>query len=65
VRQLSESVPAHLLQLVREVEIRETLRYAKLEWVDWFNHRRPPESIGNIQPAKAKSSDYAAFRAGF
>jgi transposase InsO family protein len=24
----------------------------KLDWVDWFNHRRLPEPIGNVLPAE-------------
>lgn len=27
---------------------------ATLEWVDWFNHRRLLEPIGNIPPAEAE-----------
>ena len=30
-----------------------------LEWVDWFNHRRLLEPIGNIPPAEAKERYYA------
>ncbi len=30
----------------------EDVEYATLEWVDWFNHRRLLESIGNIPPAE-------------
>lgn len=26
--------------------------YATLEWVDWFNNRRPLEPIGNVPPAE-------------
>jgi hypothetical protein len=32
----------------------ETIEYSTLEWVDWFNHRRLLEPIGNIPPAKAE-----------
>ncbi len=28
------------------------MEYATLEWVDWFNHRRLLEPIGNIPPAE-------------
>jgi transposase InsO family protein len=28
------------------------VEYATLEWVDWFNHRRLLESIGNVPPAE-------------
>jgi putative transposase len=34
--------------------------YATLEWVDWFNHRRLLEPIGNIPPAEAEDQYYAA-----
>jgi transposase InsO family protein len=34
--------------------------YASLEWVDWFNHRRLLEPIGNIPPAEAEEQYYAA-----
>jgi hypothetical protein len=30
----------------------EAVEFATLEWVDWFNHRRLPEPIGHIPPAK-------------
>ena len=30
-----------------------------LEWVDWFNHRRLLEPIGNIPPAEAEERYYA------
>jgi len=32
---------------------------ATLEWVDWFNHRRLLEPIGNIPPAEAEEQYYA------
>jgi putative transposase len=32
----------------------EAVEYATLEWVDWFNHRRLLEPIGNIPPPKPK-----------
>ena len=38
----------------------EAVEYATLEWVDWFNHRRLPEPIGNIPPAEAEEQYYAA-----
>jgi transposase InsO family protein len=40
-----------------------TLEYATLEWVDWFNHRRLLEPIGNIPPAEAEELYYAALNA--
>lgn len=30
----------------------EAVEYATLEWVDWFNHRRLLEPIGNVRPAE-------------
>jgi len=38
----------------------EAVEYATLEWVDWFNHRRPLAPIGNIPPAEAEEQYYAA-----
>ena len=37
----------------------ETVEFATLEWVDWFNHRRLLEPIGNIPPADAEDRCYA------
>jgi len=37
----------------------EAVEFATLEWVDWFNHRRLLESIGNIPPAEAEERYYA------
>ncbi len=37
----------------------ETVEFATLEWVDWFNHRRLLEPIGNIPPAEAEERYYA------
>ena len=37
----------------------EAVEFATLEWVDWFNHRRLMEPIGNIPPAEAESRYYA------
>ena len=39
----------------------EAVEYATLEWVDWFNNRRPLEPIGNIPPAEAEANFYAAL----
>ena len=33
----------------------EAVEYATLEWVDWFNHRRLLEPIGNIPPAELEA----------
>jgi len=30
----------------------EAVEYATLEWVDWFNHRRLLEPIGNVPTAE-------------
>jgi transposase InsO family protein len=35
------------------------VEYATLEWVDWYNNRRPLEPIGNIPPAEAEAAYYA------
>ena len=37
----------------------EAVEFATLEWVDWFNHRRILEPIGNIPPAEAEQRYYA------
>ncbi|MCZ7452323.1 IS3 family transposase [Rhizobium rhizogenes] len=37
----------------------EAVEFATLEWVDWFNHRRLLEPIGNIPPAEAEEGYYA------
>jgi putative transposase len=31
---------------------------ATLAWVDWFNHRRLLEPIGNVPPAEAEAAYY-------
>ncbi len=41
----------------------ETVEYATLEWVDWFNNRRLLEPIGNIPPAEAEERYYAQLEA--
>ena len=33
----------------------ETVGFATLDWVDWFNNRRLLEPIGNIPPAEAQA----------
>ena len=35
------------------------VEFATLEWVDWFNHRRLLEPIGNMPPAEAEARYYA------
>ena len=37
----------------------EAVEFATLEWVDWFNHRRLMELLGNIPPAEAEQRYYA------
>jgi transposase InsO family protein len=37
----------------------ESVEFATLEWVDWFNNRRLLEPIGNIPPAEAEDRYYA------
>jgi putative transposase len=37
----------------------QTVEMATLEWVDWFNHRRLLEPIGNIPPVEAETAYYA------
>ncbi len=41
----------------------EAVEFATLEWVDWFNHRRLLEPIGNIPPAEAEEQYYAMLDA--
>jgi len=36
----------------------EAVELATLAWVDWFNHRRLLESIGNVLPAEAEAVYY-------
>ena len=36
----------------------DTVEYATLEWVDWFNHRRLLEPIGNVPPAELEMAYY-------
>jgi transposase InsO family protein len=36
----------------------DAVEFATLEWVDWFNHRRLFEPIGNIPPAEAEARYY-------
>ncbi|MCP2138319.1 transposase InsO family protein [Rhizobium sp. SLBN-94] len=41
----------------------EAVEFATLEWVDWFNHRRLLEPIGNIPPAEAEERYYVMLDA--
>ncbi len=36
----------------------DDVEYATLEWVDWFNHRRLLEPIGDIPPAEYEANHY-------
>jgi putative transposase len=36
----------------------DAVEYATLAWVDWFNHRRLLEPIGNIPPAELEAAYY-------
>jgi transposase InsO family protein len=36
----------------------DDVEYATLEWVDWFNHRRILEPIGDIPPAEYEANYY-------
>jgi len=36
-----------------------TVKFALLEWVDWFNNRRLLEPIGNLAPAEVEARYYA------
>ena len=40
----------------------DDVEYATLEWVDWFNHRRILEPIGNITPAEKEANHYRQTR---
>ena len=40
----------------------EAVEFATLEWVDWFNHRRLLEPIGNIPPAEAERRYFAMLQ---
>jgi transposase InsO family protein len=39
----------------------EAVEFATLKWVDWFNHRRILEPIGNVPPAEAEEKHYATL----
>ena len=36
----------------------DEVEHATLTWVDWFNHRRLLEPIGNIPPAEFEAAYY-------
>ncbi|MDF1546024.1 MAG: IS3 family transposase, partial [bacterium] len=37
----------------------EDVEYVTLTWVDWFNHRRLLEPIGNVPPAEFEDVYYS------
>lgn len=39
----------------------QDVEFATLDWVDWFNHRRLLEPIGDIPPAEAEANFYATM----
>ena len=39
----------------------EAVEFATLEWIDWFNHRRLLEPIGNIPPAESEARYFATL----
>ena len=47
----------HILMVCNQVGL-DTVEYATLEWVDWFNNRRLLEPIGNIPPAEFEKQYY-------
>jgi transposase InsO family protein len=36
----------------------DDVEFATLEWVDWFNHRRLLEPIGDVPPAEFETAYY-------
>jgi transposase InsO family protein len=40
----------------------EAVEYATLQWVDWFNHKRLLEPIGNIPPAELEKAYYEQLK---
>jgi putative transposase len=38
----------------------EHVELATMEWVDWFNHERPHESVDDLTPIEAEQAHYAA-----
>ena len=39
----------------------EAVELATLAWVDWLNHRRRLEPIGNMPPAEVEARSYASL----
>ena len=44
--------------LNKEATRQDAVEYATLEWVDWFNHRRLLEPIGDVPPAELEQAYY-------
>jgi putative transposase len=42
----------------------DEVQFATLEWVDWFNHRRLLEPIGDVPPAEFEAAYYQATKNG-
>ncbi len=40
----------------------DDVEYATLEWVDWFNHRRLLEPIGDVPPAEFEAAYWVRYR---
>ena len=40
----------------------ESVEFATLKWVDWYNNRRLMESIGNVPPAELETEYYEQQR---
>ena len=54
---------AEVIQRRRPWRSFESVEFATLEWVDWFNHRRLLEPIGNLPPAEAEARYYTQLEA--
>ena len=39
----------------------EAVEFATLDWVDWFNHRRLLEPIGDVPPAEKEDEYYRSL----
>jgi transposase InsO family protein len=60
-RDLGSNRGFHILSPLSPWKSFEAVEYKALEWVDWFNHQRLLEAIGNIPPAEAEANHYAAL----
>lgn len=54
----SPEVRERAVHMVQEHRSEYANALAMLEWVSWFNHRRPLEPIGCIPPAEADEEYY-------